>query len=140
MVITSDTATLHSILFKWTTIRRFELQINNGILHSFNVALNFENDQIAQLNSIPKLYQWHVKLTKSKDLCKMSSTDNKSFISGGAMVLLKELYISVHLCYFVVKLGKSRASVNNYLLNYSLFQLKSFPFRLQKLHASLVLH
>ena len=103
-------------------------------MHSFNVALNFENDQIAQLNSIPKLYQWHVKLTKSKDLCKMSSTTNKSFISGGAIVVLKELYISVRLCYFVVKLGKSRASVNNYLLNYSLFQLKSFSFRLQKLH------
>ena len=129
MVITSDTAILHSILFKQTTISRFELQINNGILHSFNVALNFENDQIAQLNSFPKLYKWHVKLTKSKDLCKMSSTDNnKSAISGGAMVLLKELYISVSLCYFVVKLGKSRASVNNYLLNYSLLHLKSFSF------------
>ena len=104
--------------------------------------MNFENDQIAQLNSIPKLYQWHVKLTKSKDLCKMSSTDNKSFISGGAIVVLKELYISVRLCYFVVKLGKSRASVNNYLLNYSLFQLESFSFRLQKLHATctLILH
>ena len=51
-------------------------------------------------------------------------------------MVLKELYISVRLCYFVVKLGKSRASVNNYLLNYSLFQLKSFSFRLQKLHAT----
>ena len=55
-------------------------------------------------------------------------------------MLLKELYLSVHLCYFVVKLGESRASVNNYLLNYSLFHLKSFSFRLQKLIATLLLH